>query len=41
MAMLFEEKGFFITHHSGVQPKLELYVANGSALTDGDNSGRN
>lgn len=39
--LLFEERSFFIRHRCGAQPKLELYVSDGSALTDGDNSGRN
>lgn len=40
-AALFEEQSVFITHHCGALPKLELDVTSGSALTDGDNSGRN
>lgn len=40
-AALFEEQSVFITHRCGVQPKLELRLTSGSALTDGDNSGRN
>lgn len=40
-AALFEEQSVFITHRCGAQPKLELRLTSGSALTDGDNSGRN
>lgn len=39
--LLFEERSSFIRHRCGAHPKLELYASDGSALTDGDNSGRN